>query len=67
MIAPSLEQEPHYPVWVSLTRDSVKELNNANLSLLSGMQAEVYLITENRTPLSYLTKPLTDQFARAFR
>lgn len=36
-------------------------------SLVPGMPAEVYIATEERTALAYLTKPLTDQFNRAFR
>ncbi|NNE87104.1 MAG: HlyD family type I secretion periplasmic adaptor subunit [Silicimonas sp.] len=35
--------------------------------LLPGMPVEAYLRTEDRTPLSYLTKPLTDYFGRALR
>ncbi len=35
--------------------------------LLPGMPVEAYLKTSERTPLSYLTKPLTDYFNRAFR
>lgn len=35
--------------------------------LLPGMPVEAYLRTADRTPLSYLTKPLTDYFGRAFR
>lgn len=38
-----------------------------DLALLPGMPAEVYIATEERTALAYLTKPLTDQFNRAFR
>lgn len=36
-------------------------------ALLPGMPVEVYISTEERTALSYLVKPLTDQFARALR
>lgn len=36
-------------------------------TLLPGMPVEVFLRTDARTPLSYLTKPLTDYFGRAFR
>ena len=36
-------------------------------ALLPGMPVEVYVMTEERTALSYLAKPLTDQFNRAFR
>lgn len=35
--------------------------------LLPGMPVEAFLRTDNRTPLSYLMKPLTDYFGRAFR
>lgn len=37
------------------------------LVLVPGMPVEAYLKTEERTPLSYLTKPLTDYFGRAMR
>lgn len=36
-------------------------------SLLPGMPVEVFVSTEERTALSYLAKPFTDQFNRAFR
>lgn len=36
-------------------------------TLLPGMPVEAMIKTDDRTPLSYLTKPLTDYFARAFR
>ncbi len=35
--------------------------------LVPGMPVEAYLKTEDRTPLSYLTKPMTDYFGRSFR
>jgi len=38
-----------------------------NVSLLPGMPAEAFIKTENRTPLNYLTHPLTVYFTRAFR
>lgn len=37
------------------------------LALVPGMPVETYLKTGERTPLSYLTKPLTDYFGRAMR
>jgi HlyD family secretion protein len=36
-------------------------------ALLPGMPVEVYISTEERTALSYLAKPLTDQFSRALK
>ncbi|MEE9388448.1 MAG: HlyD family type I secretion periplasmic adaptor subunit [Paracoccaceae bacterium] len=35
--------------------------------LLPGMPVEVFIKTNERTPLEYLTQPLTDYFTRAFR
>ena len=37
------------------------------LSLVSGMPVEIFVQTGSRSMLSYITKPLRDQFARAFR
>ena len=38
----------------------------AGLQLVSGMPAEVFMQTGSRTMLSYLSKPIMDQFQRAF-
>ncbi len=37
------------------------------LEILPGMPVEAFIKTSNRTPLSYLIKPLTNYFNRAFR
>ncbi len=37
------------------------------IGLVSGMPAELFIETGSRSMLSYVTKPLVDQFARAFR
>lgn len=37
------------------------------LALKPGMPAELFIETGNRSMISYITKPLRDQFARAFR
>ena len=42
-------------------------LKSEELTLRSGMPAEVHIETGSRSMLSYITKPLRDQFARAFR
>ena len=39
----------------------------ADLVLTPGMPVEVHIRTGDRSPLSYLAKPLTDFFSRAFR
>ncbi|MEI8608177.1 HlyD family type I secretion periplasmic adaptor subunit [Enterovibrio norvegicus] len=46
--------------------DDVQEMLNG-IALYPGMQAEVMLLTEPRTPFNYLMKPLTESFNRAFR
>lgn len=39
----------------------------ADRPITPGMPVEVFVTTDKRTALSYLVKPLTDQFSRAFR
>lgn len=43
------------------------ELQRERLRLRSGMPAEVHIQTGSRSLLSYVFKPFSDQFARAFR
>jgi len=50
---------------IAITPQELRKLG-AN-RLLPGMPVEVFVHTEPRTALSYLSKPLTDQFSRAFR
>ncbi|MEM9625032.1 MAG: HlyD family type I secretion periplasmic adaptor subunit [Pseudomonadota bacterium] len=58
--------ESFYAVEISLDEPELDEAIN-KAELLPGMPVEAYLRTEVRTPISYLTKPLTDQIARAMR
>jgi HlyD family secretion protein len=53
--------------WYSIrTRIPVEELTKlGNLTLLSGMPVEVFVKTGERTALSYMLKPLSDQLVRA--
>jgi HlyD family secretion protein len=44
-----------------------KALQAEHLQLRSGMPAEVFIATGNRSLLAYLSKPMRDQFTRAFR
>ncbi|MBN8955405.1 MAG: HlyD family type I secretion periplasmic adaptor subunit [Rhizobiales bacterium] len=57
--------QAYYLIRVSLADKEVERL--AGLKLVSGMPAEVYVRTNDRTPLQYLIKPLEDQLARTFR
>ena len=54
-----------YTVRVALTKSGLVQLKG--VSLVPGMPAEVQLTTGDRTMLSYLVKPMSDQLARAFR
>jgi HlyD family secretion protein len=37
------------------------------VALKPGMPVEVFVSTEERTAISYLSKPFIDQFSKAFR
>lgn len=54
-----------YPVRVEI--DEAQLAEHPELRLKPGMPAELFIETGNRTMIPYLTKPLRDQFARAFR
>lgn len=62
------QQQPniaYYVARVEISDDEMKKL--VNLKLIPGMPAEVQIRTTARTALSYLLKPLQDQFAKAFK
>ncbi|MGI9391558.1 MAG: HlyD family type I secretion periplasmic adaptor subunit [Boseongicola sp.] len=50
-----------------LQPDNSEQFEMVGITLLPGMPVEAFLKTEDRTPLSYLTQPLTAYFNRAFR
>ncbi len=58
-------RESYYEVVVAPAPDAFDAL--PDVKLLPGMPVEAFLMTEERTPLSYLTHPLTVYFNRAFR
>jgi HlyD family secretion protein len=47
--------------------DEAATVETVGGSLLPGMPVEVFIQTDSRSPLSYLVKPLSDYFTRAFR
>jgi membrane fusion protein, type I secretion system len=51
---------------VRMTLPDEERRRLAGLQLVSGMPAEVFMQTGSRTMMSYLLKPITDQFNRAF-
>ena len=56
---------PYYRVRIALTTAELKRLRG--LDVVPGMPADVMMTARPRTVISYLMKPMTDQFNRAFR
>ncbi|UYP68406.1 HlyD family type I secretion periplasmic adaptor subunit [Thalassobacter stenotrophicus] len=54
-----------YSIKVDVTPEQLARLGGQELR--PGMPVEVYVTTAERTALSYLVKPFSDQFARAFK
>lgn len=57
--------QSYYKIGVAVSEQERKRLGS--LKLVPGMPVEVFVQTTERSLLSYLTKPLRDQFSRAFR
>ena len=57
--------QPYYTIRVSMPPEEVARLGEAKL--IPGMPVEAFVQTGNRTMLSYLIKPLSDQLMRTFR
>jgi HlyD family secretion protein len=58
-------RQTYYAVRVEV--DARDLARSPEMKLRPGMPAEVFIETGSRSMLSYITKPLRDQFARAFR
>jgi HlyD family secretion protein len=52
---------------IRITTPQTERVKLGDLKIISGMQAETFLQTAQRTPFQYLMKPLADQFHRAFK
>ena len=70
-VSPATSRDPsngqvYYVGHVLVGQDELAKLGSDKL-LLPGMPVEVFITTDERTAVSYLTRPLTDQFSRAFR
>jgi HlyD family secretion protein len=50
-----------------VTRIQMKEYDKGTLKIVPGMPVEAFIATGERTALSYLVKPITDQLTKAFR
>jgi len=56
---------PFYTIRVGLPPEQIKRLGQ--LKLIAGMQAEVFVQVNERTPFEYFFKPMQEQMTRAFR
>lgn len=56
----------YYTAQLILNEGEIDRLPDG-VALLPGMPVEAFLRTDDRTPLAYLLKPLTDYFVKAFR
>jgi HlyD family secretion protein len=54
-----------YTIRVSVLAEEYARLAPQPVS--AGMQADIFVQTEDRTPFQYIIKPLRDQIAKAFR
>lgn len=54
-----------YRIELTLKRGEIERLGD--VALLPGMPVDAFIQTESRTPITYLVRPLTDYFNRAFR
>jgi HlyD family secretion protein len=57
--------QSYYTTRITMAPDQVARLNGQKL--VPGMPVEVFIQTKERTVISYLMKPLSDQIARTFR
>jgi HlyD family type I secretion membrane fusion protein len=69
-VSPATTRDPgtgqmHYVGHVIVEPDELAKLGTDKL--VPGMPVEVFITTDERTAFSYLVRPLTDQFSRAFR
>ena len=55
----------YYKTDIEISIEEIKKLNE--LMILPGMPAEIFIKTNERTPLSFLIKPLAEYFYKSFR
>lgn len=59
-------QTSYYRAQIVMAEGEIDRLPE-EMTLLPGMPVEAFLATQERSPMDYLVKPLTDYFAKAFR
>jgi len=58
---------PYYTAEITFSEDEKSRLGDTAFNLVAGMPVEVHLQTGERSPFSYLIKPVTDQLNRALK
>jgi HlyD family secretion protein len=68
-VSPDLTTDPRTGASYFAARIEIPEEEKARLGrrMIPGMPVEAFIQTGDRTVISYLVKPLSDQMARAFR
>ena len=56
----------YYALKVMISKKELEIAKQKNMKLFPGMPAEIYVLTEPRTPLSYLISPITASLDKAF-
>jgi HlyD family secretion protein len=54
-----------YNVRIAVSSEEIRKLGDVRL--IAGMQADVFIQTDDRTPLEFLLRPIADQFYKSFR
>ena len=67
MLAPDAAADPQTGALTYAARLILAPGASDGLRLMAGMQADVFIATDARTPLGYLVEPVRDQFDRALR
>jgi HlyD family secretion protein len=63
LVQDPITNERYYSARITINQ----KLNDSELGLMPGMPVEVFIRTHNRTVISYLMKPLTEQIMRSSR
>ncbi len=56
----------YYPLKIMISKKELEYAAKKNMKLFPGMPAEVYILTESRTPFSYIISPITASLDKAF-
>ena len=58
-------KKPYFKVQIGIADNELEKIGRD--SIKTGMPVEAFFATEKRTPINYVTRPLTEYFGKAFR